>query len=346
MKALVWSESNMLKLSQMDEPQISVPTEIKIKIHLTGICGTDLAVITGKEEGVYGVTRGHEAVGTVVEVGEQVQSIRIGDRVVIDPNQSCDQCYFCNKKQPHLCVGKNGMGMPIAGLNLQGTFAQYFVTEQQFVYRIPDSMSWETAVLIEPLACVLHNFQEADVQQDDSVLVLGSGPMGILCQLVSKKLSGFTVATEINPYRLLFAEGIADYAYTPEQLDEARISNHILKRKFDVIIDTVGNQLEYAERWIERGGRIIPFGINATYQFTFSPTKYTQNGIKIIGAGEYRYMFEKALQFAAELPELDSIVTKKYELDQHETAIHELLGYNLNTKERVGNETLKTVFIP
>lgn len=345
MKALVWTESKSLQLLHIDEPQIRIPTEVKIKIHLTGICGTDLAVISGKEEGLYGITRGHEAVGTVVEVGGQVQRLRIGDRVVIDPNQCCDQCYFCQKKQPHLCVGKDKAGMPIAGLNLPGTFAPYFVTDQQFVYQIPDSMSWETAVLVEPLACVLHNFQEANVKQADSVLILGSGPMGILCQLISRKLAYLTVATEINPYRLLLAQGIADYAFTPDQLNESCIAGLPVNRKFDIIIDTVGNQLEYAERWIERGGTIIPFGINATYQFAFSPTKYIQNGIKIIGAGEYRFMFEKALKFAAELDDLGRMVTKKYKLEQHEAAISELLGYSLITKESVSSETLKTVFI-
>lgn len=347
MEALVWTRNNLLELDQIEEPQIGSPTDVKIKIRLTGICGTDLAVITGKEEGVPDVIRGHEAVGIVTEIGEQVSGIRVGDRVVIDPNQSCGECYFCNKNQPHLCLGTDGKGMVISGLNAPGTFAEYFVIDRRFVHRIPDSMSFEAAVLVEPLACVLHNFLEANVTPDDAVLVLGSGPMGILCQMVSRALrTRLTVATEPNPYRLSFSETIADIAITPDQLTEEYVSRLLDGRKFDVIIDTVGNQLETADRWIDRGGRIVPFGINGTYEYTFSPTKYIQNGVKIIGAGEYRQMFEPALHLAGRMPGLEKLVTRKYKLDEYEDAIHELLGYDLNSRLKVVSETIKTVFAP
>lgn len=341
MNALIWTQNHRLELCEQEEPQLASPTDVKIKVHLTGICGTDLAVVAGKEEGVAGVIRGHEAVGTVIAIGEQVEGIRLNDRVVIDPNQSCEQCYFCKRDQPHLCMGEDGLGMLISGLNAPGTFAPYYVTDQRLVRRIPESMSWEAAVLVEPLACVLHNFHEANVGRGDSVLVLGSGPMGLLCQYVSMLRSRITVATEVNPYRLYAAARISDFAIIPEQLNESFISRILGNRKFDVIIDTVGNQLDTAEKWIERGGRIVPFGINASYRYTFSPTKFIQNGIKIIGAGEYRHMFDEALLLAGKLPNLEGVVTKKYELKDHERAINELLSHG----ESPG-ETLKTVFVP
>ncbi|OKP83451.1 Zn-dependent alcohol dehydrogenase [Paenibacillus helianthi] len=346
MEALVWSSNHKLELCECEEPQIAAADEVKIRIEMTGVCGTDLAVITGKEEGVPDIIRGHEAVGTVVEIGSSVDRVKVGDRVVIDPNQSCGECYFCRKNQPNLCTGIDGKGMPIAGLNRNGTFTFFFSTAQTFAHRIPDHMSWETGVLIEPLACVLHNFKEAGVSADDKVLVLGSGPMGILCQMVSKSIAALTVATEINPYRLAFAKEISDFAMTPSQLNEATVNEICSGHKFDLIIDTVGTQLEFAEKWIERGGRIVPFGINAKYRYTFSPTKFAQQAIKIIAAGEYRNMFEEALRFAAETPELKKLVTRKVKLNQHEAAINELIGYELDTSKPVESETLKTVFVP
>ncbi|PZD96499.1 Zn-dependent alcohol dehydrogenase [Paenibacillus sambharensis] len=345
-ESLVWTSNHRLELCETEEPQIAAPDEVKIRIEMTGICGTDLAVITGKEEGIPGIIRGHEAVGTVVAIGSAVDRVKVGDRVVIDPNQSCGECYFCRKKQPHLCTGTDGKGMPIAGLNRNGTFTFFFITVQTFAHPIPDDMSWETAVMIEPLACVLHNFHEAEISPDDKVLVLGSGPMGLLCQMVSRSKAALTAATEINPYRLAAAREISDYALTPSQLNEGIVHEICSGRKFDLIIDTVGNQLETAEQWIERGGRIVPFGINAKYQYTFSPTKFVQNAIKIIGAGEYRYMFEEALQFAAGTPDLGKLVTRKVRLNQYEAAINELLGYDLNSMGEVRGETLKTVFAP
>ncbi|MNN65537.1 hypothetical protein D3C81_1810460 [compost metagenome] len=108
----------------------------------------------------------------------------------------------------------------------------------------------------------------------------------------------------------------------------------------------MGTQLEVAEKWVERGGRIVPFGINAKYRYTFSPTKFVQHAIKIIAAGEYRYMFEEAVRFAAETPELKNLVTRKVKLNQHEAAINELIGYELNSLKEVRSETVKTVFVP
>ncbi|SDG35309.1 Threonine dehydrogenase [Fontibacillus panacisegetis] len=345
MKALEWSEKNRLELCDRLEPQCVHEDDVKVRVELSGICGTDLAVITGKEPGISGVIRGHEAVGTVIQVSSKVTRFKAGDRVVIDPNQSCGKCRFCQKGQLHLCIGADGQGMRIAGLNTQGMFAPYVVSKEQFVHKLPDSISWEAAVLIEPLACVLHNFNEAEVTAIDRVLILGSGPMGLLCQIVSKHLGCVTMATECNPYRLSLARQFSDVAVLPDELDDIRVNQLLGVGKFDVVIDTVGNQMAVAEQWVERGGRIIPFGINGKYEYTIHPTHYTQNAVKLIGAGEYLGTFEESLQFAANHPELSALVTRKLDLEDYETAIHELLGYNLETGASLVSQSLKTVFV-
>lgn len=345
MEALVWTEQGRLELVEQECPSCCKPGDVKIQIELTGICGTDLAVISGKEPGSPGVIRGHEAVGTVVGIGSAVSRVQVGDRVVIDPNQSCGKCRFCRKGRLHLCIGPEGQGMPIAGLNISGTFAPYFVTDESFVHKLPDRMSWEAAVLVEPLACVLHNFKEAGVTREDRVLILGSGPMGLLCQIVSRALGCITMATEINPYRLSFSRQFSGEVVTPEELTGDTGIRMRDSGKYDVVIDTVGTQMGLAELWVERGGRIVPFGINGGYQYLLTPTHYTQNALKMIGAGEYLNTFEEALQFAANHRELSSLVTKRYPLKQHETAINELLGYELSTGKVLPSETMKTVFV-
>ncbi|MNH99412.1 Sorbitol dehydrogenase [compost metagenome] len=345
MKALEWSERNRLELCDRLEPECIHEDDVKVRIELSGICGTDLAVITGKEPGISGIIRGHEAVGTVTEIGSRVTRLEVGDRVVIDPNQSCGKCRFCQQGKLNLCIGVDGRGMSIAGLNTQGMFAPYVVSQEQFVHKLPDSISWEAAVLVEPLACVLHNFNEAEVAAKDRVLILGSGPMGLLCQIVSKQLGCVTMATECNPYRLSLARQFSDVAVLPDELNEAVVNELLVEGKFDVVIDTVGNQMAIAEQWVERGGRIIPFGINGKYEYTIHPTHYTQNAVKLIGAGEYLGTFEEALQFAANHPEMSALVTRKLNLEDYETAIHELLGYNLVTGVSLESQTLKTVFV-
>lgn len=344
MNALQWTRAGRLALTEVAEPEVAAPTQVKIRVELTGICGTDLAVVAGKEAGVPDVTRGHEAVGTVVETGRAVKRLRPGDRVVVDPNLSCGTCAYCERAMPHLCVGDDG-GMAIAGLNKHGTFARYYVSEERFLHRLPDGMSWERGVLVEPLACVLHNLQEAQVKRDDAVLVIGSGPMGLLCQMASKAIARLTAATEIHPARLRAAQEISDAACHPDEL-AAVVERLAGGRRFDVVIDAVGNQLETAERWVGRGGRIVPFGIDAAYRYTISPVRLVQNGISIVGAGEYRCTFPLALRLAETMPGLDRLVTGRYALEQHGQAVRELLGYDPETGERVVSGAIKSVFEP
>ncbi|WP_238326827.1 zinc-dependent alcohol dehydrogenase [Paenibacillus graminis] len=344
MPALVWN-SQKLNLSEQDIPVITLATDVKVKIQMTGICGTDLAVITGKEPGVPGVIRGHEAVGTVVETGSNVTSLKAGDRVVVDPNHSCGKCRFCLQGKLHLCTGTDGQGMPIAGLNKNGTFAPWFVSEEKFLHKLPEQMSWEAALATEPLACVLHNFREARAKKGDAVLILGSGPMGLLCQFVAKRIGCTTVSIEINEGRLAKAQQISDYACPPEELTAERVFRILGDKKFDIVIDAVGTQMEMAEQWVERGGTIIPFGINGRYKYTISPTYYTQNAVRLLGAGEYLNTFEDALQFAKDVPEVSTLITRKYSLDQFETAIQELLGNSGNSAVSSEHPVLKSAFV-
>ncbi len=346
MRALIWTENFKLEKREVTEPVITTPTDVKVKICLTGICGTDLSVIAGKEKGSTGIIRGHEAVGTVTETGSAVEKVAVGDRVVIDPNQYCGKCYYCRRGETNLCCGTDKTGMKIAGLNINGTFAEYYVSDEKFIYRIPDNMDWETALMVEPLACVLHNFMEAGVRPDDSVLVIGSGPMGILCQLVSNKLCRLTVAVEREQFRLDFAKGVANFAFKPEEIGISKILEINSGRKFNIVIDAVGNQLELAEEYTERGGKIILLGLNPTYNLSFSPAKHSGNAIKIFGCGEYNCLFETAVSLASALPALKTLVTKKYSFDEYKTAINELLGYDLDTKNAIKGFSVKTALYP
>lgn len=346
MKCLVWSEDLKLEKRDYEEPKIMSPTDVKVKIRLSGICGTDLALIKSKIGGKAGIIRGHEAVGTVVEMGKAVKNVTLGSRVLIDPNQYCGRCYHCRRGETHLCCGSSENGLDIAGLNINGTFAESFVCDEKFLYNIPKDMDWNTALMVEPLACVMHNLKEANPRPDDSVLVIGSGPMGLLSQIVAKKLCRLTVATEKNEYRYQFSKSIADYTFKPEEFTLEKVMEINSNRKFDIVVDAVGNQLEVAEKFVARGGKILLLGLNPNYKFTFSPAQYSGNAIKILGCGEYHLQFEESLSFASITPELKKMVTRKYSMDDYKIAVNELLGYNPETNEPVDSGSIKTAFCP
>lgn len=346
MKCLVWSEELKLEERDCEEPKIMSPTDVKVRIRQTGICGTDLALIKSKKDGKTGIIRGHEAVGTVVEIGKAVKNVTIGSRVLIDPNQYCGKCYHCRRGETHLCCGSSENGLDIAGLNIHGTFAEYFVCSENFLYNIPENMDWDTALMVEPLACVMHNLNEANPRPDDSVLVIGSGPMGLLSQIVAKKLCRLTAATEKNEYRYHFSKNIADYTFRPEELTLEKVMEINSNRKFDIVVDAVGNQLEAAEKFVARGGKILLLGLDPNYRFTFSPARYSGNAVKILGCGEYHLQFEAALSFASITSELKKMVTKKYALHDYKKAFNELLGYDPEAKKTFGDGSIKTALCP
>ncbi|SDW38773.1 Threonine dehydrogenase [Marininema mesophilum] len=336
MKALVWTENRQLEYQNVKEPEIQKRNNVKVKIYGTGICGTDLNVLQGKMYAAPNMIMGHESVGVVVEVGANVRNITVGDRVVIDPTQFCGTCYYCRKGLTCYCEEFDDWQL---GIGAHGTFGEYYVGEDRFMYKLPDSMEWERATLIEPLACVLNVIEKANIRPDESVLVLGSGPIGLLVQLMARKLSRITVATEIGAFRTEAAKKIANYVYPPQSLTIEEVLRINQGRKFDVIFDAIGNQLEWAYPLIGKGGRLVPMGFDHTYQFTIKPFELLSKGITIIGTGEAHHMMEKALSCAMDLPELSNLITDKIPLENFQIALE-----NLQTK-KVDIQSIKTILV-
>lgn len=323
MKALVWNEKLKIELREVEEPRLKRDNDVKVKIYGTGICGTDLNVLKGKMDARVNMIPGHEAVGTVVEIGSDVKNISVGDRVVIDPTQFCGRCDYCRQGLTCYCDNFDDFQL---GLGANGTFADYYVGEDRFMYKIPDDMSWDTAILIEPLTCVLNIITQARISPEDAVLIVGSGPIGAICQMVCKKIAGLTVGVDISEYRLKMSSEICDYVYTPQELTEAEILRINYGRKFDVIIDAVGNQMESLIPFAGKGARLFAAGFDQKYQLKVNTFKLLSDGISLIGTGEVNQMTTSAVRYASRLKDLSKLVTKKVPLSEFEDAFNELMG--------------------
>lgn len=174
-------------------------------VTLAGICGTDLRIYTGNFDGANGITLGHEAIGIVEDIGSEVISVKVGDRVLLDPTLYCGKCYFCKKGLHHLCDYKTGTETE-TGVDKEGTFAEYIVMPEKFVYCLSDTISDERAVLIEPLACVLNNINAANLKYDDDVLIIGGGPIGTIYAILAEKYALSTSIVETKPERIRFIQ--------------------------------------------------------------------------------------------------------------------------------------------
>lgn len=314
MKALVYASLGSIELRDVPEPALASDHDVKIRMYGTGICGTDHKIIHGKlSVAEAGTILGHEGVGTVYDAGRAVTTVRTGDRVIINPTQSCGLCRYCRLGQYCYCMNFDDHQV---GFSLPGTFAEYFVTNEKFLYRIPTEMSWSTASLIEPLGCSLNSVVKANLKPDDAALVIGCGPIGLLCQSIARRLCRLTVGTDPISYRRDFATSIADHAFAPEKLTEEVIRDMNGGRAFDVVIDAVGDQLETAMRLVAKGGRIVPMGYDETFTAEVKPTDLINNGVSLIGAVPLHDAIGPAIEFARSMPRLEDLVTTAVPIEE------------------------------
>jgi (R,R)-butanediol dehydrogenase/meso-butanediol dehydrogenase/diacetyl reductase len=189
MKALRWYARKDVRYVDAPEPSPG-PGQLKIKVSLAGICGTDL------KEYAYGpvlippakvpITMGHEFCGTVAEVGKGVKGFKLGDRVSGVGNWYCGECYVCKKGLYNLCVNQG-----FNGLFSDGCMAEYFVLPDYSCYKLSDSVSDELGALVEPLAVALHAVNQAHIKVGDTVAIVGDGAIG-LCSLLAAQAAGAT----------------------------------------------------------------------------------------------------------------------------------------------------------
>ena len=329
MRALVYLSQGKVALRDVPEPDIRSPYEVKVRLYGSGVCGTDHKIISGRlAVAAEGTILGHEGVGTVVEVGGAVSTLVPGDRVVINPTQSCGTCRECRSGHGCYCADFDDHQV---GFTLPGTFCDYFVGHERFLYRIPEGMDWNTASLIEPLGCSLNSMLKAATAPQDTVLVLGSGAIGLLCQTIGRRLARLTVATEPAPYRREFAASVADHVFHPDELTPAVARELTGGRGFDVVVDAVGNQLEAALRLVAKGGRVVPMGYDDTYAATVRPVELIDAGVSVVGAVPLHDAIGPAIAFAASVPELARMVTVETPLERFEEAFDRTMSVDVET---------------
>ena len=186
MKAVQFSAIDQVKLIETAEPEISNAKDVKIKVINSGICSSDLA-------GLHGTNRlrkpplisGHEAAGIVWEIGADVTSVKVGDRVTIEPHYGCGHCVSCKAGKYNTCPDKK-----LLGTNYwQGTFAEYVVVPETTVIPIPDEVSFEIAAMLEPFAVGIHGVRISAIGPGKTVAIIGAGPMGLF-SLAAAKMQG------------------------------------------------------------------------------------------------------------------------------------------------------------
>ena len=189
MRAARWYKAKDVRVEDVEEPQVKNDT-VKIKVKWCGICGSDLHeylagpifIPVDKPHPITGdvapVIMGHEFSGEVVEIGKDVTNVKVGDRVVVEPMDVCGTCPACTSGQYNLCSSLGFHGLAGGG----GGFSEYTTFLAKFVHKIPDSLSYEKAALIEPMSVALHSLRVGNFTIGQSAIVTGAG-QSVLLQL-------------------------------------------------------------------------------------------------------------------------------------------------------------------
>ncbi|WP_405676587.1 alcohol dehydrogenase catalytic domain-containing protein [Streptomyces sp. NBC_00868] len=336
MRALVYLGPSSAELQDRPAAQLVNHDDVVVEIVGTGVCGTDRKILLGRFPARPGVVLGHESVGVVREAGPQVRSVGVGDRVVVNPTLYCGWCVPCRRGATNFCRHKAGTEV---GVDRDGTYAEAVTLPERFVERVPAGLPFRSAVLIEPLACVLNNVKAASVTFDDTVVVLGAGPIGMLTALVAARRARRVTVAEPDGYRLERARERCAHVVDVAGTDPAEaVVKATGGERPSVVFDTTGTGLDAALRLIDDGGRVVVMGFDDTYTVPLRPLQLTNRGIQLIGAGDYRAdIFPVAVDLAAELdglrrpgsgtgPVLERLVTHEFPLERYAEAFTALGG--------------------
>ena len=257
MKAVIVEKPGEVRVDDVPAPEAG-PGEVVVKVGACGICGTDIHIIDGEfPPTTYPIIPGHEFGGEIVQVGENVEGIAVGDRVGVDPTLNCGECYYCQRGQGNLCERWNAVGV---GAH-PGGFAECVAVPARTIYPLPDTMSFAEAALIEPISCVVRGFHRLAPQIGETYLVYGAGPMGLLnAQLARYNGASLVAILDINQSRLDRAKETFGFDLVGTSLDDFR---ELAPRGFDNVIEATG-VTKVAEQAIEaviRRGKLLLFGV-------------------------------------------------------------------------------------
>jgi threonine 3-dehydrogenase len=264
MRALVKAEKKLgIWMQEADVPEVG-PNDVKIKIHKTAICGTDIHIYNWDDWAQKTIPVpmhvGHEYVGTVVEVGSHARGFREGDRVSGEGHITCGHCRNCRAGKRHLC--RNTVGV---GVNRAGCFADYLVIPADNAFKLPASVPDDVASFMDPYGNATHTALSFDLVGED-VLVTGAGPIGVMAVAIAKHVGArHVVITDVNDYRLELARKMGatrTVNVARESIRDVMTSLGMLEG-FDVGLEMSGNASAFRSmlETMNHGGRVAILGI-------------------------------------------------------------------------------------
>lgn len=326
MKAAVMNKTFDITIEELPVPRIEAD-EVLVKVMAVGICGSDIHYYEHGRIGRYTVEKpiilGHECAGIVAAAGEHVTRFKVGDRVAIEPGITCGRCEQCKAGRYNLCPQVQFLATP----PVDGAFVQYIKHREDFLFPIPDHLSYEEASLNEPFSVGIHACKRAGLQSGSTVAIMGMGPVGLMAVLAAKAFGAKQIiAADLEPIRLEAAirMGATHTIHVKEQDPVAEVKRWTGGVGVDAAFETAGNPkaLQSAMASVRRGGRLSLVGLPPQNEIPLNVPMIVDNELDIFGVFRYANTYPQGISILASgISDVKSLITDRYPLEKTQEAM-------------------------
>lgn len=260
MKVITCTEPGKMEEIVVAKPEILEGGEVIVAIKRVGICGTDIHAFGGNQPFFsYPRVLGHELAGIIEATASDVENIQVGDKVTIIPYLHCGECLACKSGKTNCCTE-----MQVLGVHVDGGMAEYLKVPASHVF-VVNELSLNDAAMVEPLSIGAHAVRRATIQEGETVLIIGAGPIGLGAARFAKLQGAKTIMMDISEERLQFAEEWAACDRTVTVSEDAieklkEVNNGSLP---SIVMDATGNKqsMTNAFNYVNHGGKLVYVGL-------------------------------------------------------------------------------------
>lgn len=332
MKAAFVNSSANIEIQEIPKPKLNAG-DILVKMQSCGICGSDVEKVFGKY-GQPSMKLGHEPAGVIIDIGSEVKNFNIGDRVFTHHHVPCYSCHLCLHGNETMCKKYYETNLSPCGLAEEYVVPEWNVTHGG-VLKIPDSMSFEDAAMIEPLACCVRAWNKFSYKQGDTCAIFGTGPTGMMHMMIAQANEfSKVICLDMNDFRLSFAKSFGAISINTQKDTIQKIFLETHDQGVDVSIVATGalKAMSDAISCTRKGGTIMLFGVpskGATLDIDMSVV-YSKELTIIPSYAASDHDTKQALDLIATgIVDAKRLITHRYSLDESQKAFdHAHTGNN------------------
>ncbi len=334
MKSIMLTGIRSLEILEKPMPRIQNENDVLLKINVVGVCGSDVHYYRtgriGDQVVEYPYAVGHECSATVIEIGKNVDRLRVGDRVAVDPAVSCFKCDQCLGGRHHTCRRLKFLGCPG---QMEGCLSEYIVMPQESCFKIPPEMTHVQSALVEPLSIGMYAIQFLKENSAASIGILGTGPIGMCVLLAAKamRIEKIYVTDKIDRRLELAKSSGAVWGANPDHIDIVAKMKKKEPFGLDAVFECCGEQdaLDQAVDLLKPGGKLIIVGIPETDRISFDINKLRRKELSLQNVRRQNNFVRPAIDvIASSFIDVDFLMTHHFSFEETARAFKLVDGYH------------------